>query len=73
MEIAGADDALARRDIGQALDSLVAAHWYLSRALEEGGEIPEIVKSHIRWADSELDLSISGLKTFVGGRGATPP
>lgn len=40
IDIAGADDALARRDIGRALDTLVAVRWYL-RAFAEGEEIPE--------------------------------
>ena len=73
VEFAGADDVLARRDIGRAMDTLVAARWYLNRALEDGEEIPEIVKTHMRWADCELDLSITGLKTFLGAPGVTPP
>ena len=51
----------------------MAVRWYLNKALEDGEEIPEIVKTHIRWADCELDLSITGLKTFLGGPGVIPP
>jgi hypothetical protein len=69
IQIAGGDDARARRDIGQALDTLVAIRRYLNKALEDGEEIPDIVRSHMKWADSELDLSIAGLKTFLGAPG----
>ena len=69
IQIASGDDALARRDFGQALDTLVAMRWYLSHALEDGEELPDIVKTHMKWADGELDLSIAALKTFLGAPG----
>ena len=65
------DDEFARRNLGKALDTLVAVRWYLDKALEDGDEIPDIVKAHMKWANGELHLSIAGLKAFLGSRGLT--
>ena len=46
---------LVRNDLGQVLDRLVAMRSDLSKTLEDGEGIPDIVKMRMKWADSELD------------------
>lgn len=66
------DDTFVRSDLGHVLDTLVAMRWDLGKALNDGEDIPEMVKTRMMWADSELDLATTALKVYLGGRGLPP-
>ena len=63
------EETSARNDLGQVLDTLVAMRADLAKTVNGCEDIPEIVKTHMKWADGELELAIASLKMFLGGRG----
>lgn len=52
-----------------ALDTLVAMRWQFNDALRISPDLPGILIGRLRRVDSELDVTIDTLKTFIREHG----